>query len=157
MNRIVVLLAAVVALSAAACKTSPVRWDAFAPASQADLDTLSADVARDRDNLRAGLTAVAKDLESANVEARETKAIATQVQRTAEEVAKRPASGGVPGALVNAIAGSGVLPGWLDWLLTLLGTALGINVARNRTRKAALEEVVEEVAHPPTPRVGGPS
>lgn len=63
------------------------------------------------------------------------------MQQHADEVIARPASGGIPGALVSAIAGSGVLPPWLDWAVTLLGTALGINVTRNASRKKALAKV----------------
>lgn len=137
----IILLVAPLALALAGCKTSPIRLDALQPASQADLEVLSGDVAKDRENTKAGFDAVAKDLEAANLAATETKAIAAQVQQHADEVIARPASGGIPGALVSAIAGSGVLPPWLDWAVTLLGTALGINVTRNASRKKALAKV----------------
>lgn len=145
-----ILIAVPVALALAGCKTSPIRFDALQPASQADLEVLSADVSKDRENTKAGFDAVAKDLEAANLAATETKAIAAQVQQKADEVAARPASGGIPGALVSAIAGSGVLPPWLDWAVTLLGTALGINVTRNASRKKALATVAKPAA-PGTP------
>lgn len=149
-----ILLALVVpaALALAGCKTSPIRFDALQPASQADLEVLTDDVAKDRENTKAGFDAVARDLEAANLAATETKAIAAQVERKANEVAARPASGGIPGALVSAIAGSGVLPPWLDWAVTLLGTALGINVQRNRSRKKALATVAgTKPTTPPAP------
>ena len=150
-----ILLALIVPafVALAGCKTSPIRWDAMAPASQADLDVLTDDVAKDRENTKAGFDAVAKDLEAANLAATETKAIAAQVQHKADEVAARPASGGIPGALVNAIAGSGVLPPWLDWAVTLLGTALGINTTRTASRRKALAKVAADKAKatPPAP------
>lgn len=132
---------AFVATALAGCRTSPIRLDALQPASQADLEVLSVDVSKDRENVKAGFDAVAKDLEAANLAATETKAIAAQVQRHADEIGARPTSGGIPGALVSVIAGSGVLPPWLDWAVTLLGTAFGINVQRNRSRAKALAKV----------------
>ena len=151
MKHTILLALLPVILALTGCKTSPIRWDAMAPASQADLDVLTDDVAKDRENTKAGFDAVAKDLEAANLAATETKAIAAQVQQRADEVAARPASGGIPGALVTAIAGSGVLPPWLDWAVTLLGTALGINTTRNASRKKALAKVEAAKTHPTPP------
>ena len=151
MKHTILIALAAAFLALAGCKTSPIRWDAMAPASQADLDVLTDDVAKDRENTKAGFDAVAKDLEAANLAATETKAIAAQVQQKSDEVAARPASGGIPGALVNAIAGSGVLPPWLDWAVTLLGTALGINTTRNASRKKALANVEAAKTHPTPP------
>ena len=151
MKHTILIALAAAFLALAGCKTSPIRWDAMAPASQADLDVLTDDVAKDRENTKAGFDAVAKDLEAANLAATETKAIAAQVQQKSDEVAARPASGGIPGALVTAIAGSGVLPPWLDWAVTLLGTALGINTTRNASRRKALAKVEANKAKPATP------
>lgn len=141
------------ALALAGCKTSPIRWDAMAPASQADLDVLTEDVAKDRENTKAGFDAVVADLKKIGAEAEDTKKAAAEVGKKADEVAARPASGGIPGALVNAIAGSGVLPPWLDWAVTLLGTALGINTTRNASRRKALAKVAADKAKatPPAP------
>lgn len=140
-----------VILALAGCKTSPIRWDALAPASQADLEVLTEDVAKDRENVRAGFDAVVSDLKKIGAEAEATKAAAAEVGKKSDEVAARPASGGIPGALVNAIAGSGVLPPWLDWAVTLLGTALGINTTRNASRRKALAKVEANKAKPATP------
>ena len=151
-HTILLALVVPVALALAGCKTSPIRFDALQPASQADLEVLTDDVAKDRENTKNGFDAVVADLKKIGAEAEATKAAAAEVGKKADEVAARPASGGIPGALVSAIAGSGVLPPWLDWAVTLLGTALGINVQRNRSRKKALATVAgTKPTTPPAP------
>lgn len=146
----ILLAVSAAVLSLAGCKTSPINFEAMQPASQADLSLLADDVSKDRANTKAGFDAVAADLSKANIAADETKKIAAQVQQKADEVAARPASGGIPGALISAIAGSGIVPPWLDWAVTLLGTAFGINVQRNRTRAKALAKVT-------APKTGAPA
>lgn len=140
-----------VILALTGCKTSPIRFDALAPASQADLEVLTEDVAKDRENVRAGFDAVVSDLKKIGAEAEATKAAAAEVGKKADEVAARPATGGVPGALIAAVAGSGIVPPWADWILTLLGTALGINTTRNASRRKALAKVEANKAKPATP------
>jgi len=137
-----------VALASFGCATSPINGRALLPASQADLETLKADVDADRATVVAGLDAVKADLSKAGIAVTETEAAAAEAKRKAEEVASRPASGGVPGALIAALGGN--LPPWLDWLLTLGAGALGINVSRNRTRKTALAKVA-------APKTGTPA
>jgi len=116
--------------------------DAVAPASVADVKAVVAQADTDRSNTADGFKAVRDDLAKVNIA---TEATGQQVGKLDAEIARpKPAPSGVAGALVNAIAGSGVLPGWLDWIVTLGATALGINVARNRTRKPALAKVKTE-------------
>lgn len=115
---------------------SPINGRALLPASQADLDLLKEDVDADRTNTAAGFDAVRKDLAAANVATPETEKAHGAVVAKADEVAARPASGGIGGALINELGGN--LPGWLDWLITLGAGALGINVTRNASRKKVL-------------------
>ena len=135
------LFVAILALALVGCKTAPINFEAMQPASQADLSLLADDVAQDRTNTKAALDAVAADLAKAGIGADATKDAANAVQAKADEVGARPVSGGIPGALISAVAGSGIVPPWLDWILTLLGTATGINMTRNRTRARALAKV----------------
>lgn len=116
--------------------------DVIAPASIADVKAVAAQADTDRVNTADGFKAVQADLAKVNIA---TEATGQQVGRLDEEIAKpKAAPSGVAGALINAIAGSGVLPGWLDWIVTLGATALGINVARNRTRKPAIAKAKTE-------------
>lgn len=143
------LLVVVPVLALAGCKTAPINFEAMQPASQADLSLLEADVVQDRTNTKAALDAVAADLAKAGIGADATTAAANTVQAKVDEVGARPPSGGIPGALIAAVAGSGIVPPWLDWALTLLGTAFGINVQRNRTRAKALAKVATPPKAPP--------
>ena len=144
-----ILLAVVPVLALVGCKTAPINFEAMQPASQADLKVLEADVAQDRTNTKAALDAVAADLAKAGIGADATTAAANTVQAKVDEVGQRPPSGGIPGALISAIAGSGIVPPWLDWILTLLGTATGINMTRNASRKKALAKVATPPKAPP--------
>lgn len=144
-----ILLAVVPVLAFVGCKTAPINFEAMQPASQADLKVLEADVAQDRTNTKAALDAVAADLAKAGIGADATTAAANTVQAKVDEVGQRPPSGGIPGALISAIAGSGIVPPWLDWILTLLGTATGINMTRNASRKKALAKVATPPKAPP--------
>ena len=127
--------------------------DVLAPASVADVKAVQSDVDTLRTDTRAGIDAVRADLSTAKIDTTATGKALDSLDGKIEEAKNRPAPSGVAGALVNAIAGSGVLPGWLDWIVTLGATALGINVARNRTRKPALAKVKTEAVLTATGKV----
>lgn len=151
MYRFLLIVAVIVGASTViGCRTSPINGKALLPASQADLDALKADTDADRDTVIAGLDAVKADLTKAGIAVTETEAAAAEAKRKADEVAARPPSGGVPGALIAALGGN--LPPWLDWLLTLGAGALGINTTRNASRKKALAKAAApKTGTPPTP------
>lgn len=141
------LLAGIVSLGG--CRSSPINGAALIPASQADLDTLADDVKRDRDHLAAGLDGVAHDLAAAKIEATETSKVVGAVNAHVAEVSNRVASGGIGGAIVNALGGA--IPPWLDWVLSIGAPLLGLNYTRNKSRKAALAKVAApKVATPAT-------
>lgn len=136
-------------VSLAGCRSSPINGAALIPASQADLDTLADDVKRDRDHLAAGLDGVAHDLAAAKIEATETSKVVGAVNAHVAEVSNRVASGGIGGAIVNALGGA--IPPWLDWVLSIGAPLLGLNYTRNKSRKAALAKVAApKVATPAT-------
>lgn len=150
-----VCLACLAAIPLVGCRTSPINGAALLPASQADLDALKADTDADRDTVVKGLDAVRADLTQAGIAVTQTEAAAAEAKRKADEVASRPESGGIGGALISAIAGSGIVPPWLDWILTLLlggvTTAGEVNRRRNKTRAAALAKVAAPKTGTPPP------
>lgn len=157
MRRILPVLAAVLFAASfltglAACSGRRlIDTDAVAIASVADVKAVVAQADTDRTNTADGFKAVRDDLAKVNIA---TEATGQQVGKLDAEIARpKPAPSGVAGALVNAIAGSGVLPGWLDWIVTLGAGALGINVTRNASRKRSLAKVKTEAVLAATGKV----
>lgn len=131
-------------LGLAGCTGTTVNPRGFAPASLADVDQVREEAKSDREATGKAFGAVREDLTKAQIATDNLSKAEGDLKAHADEIAARPMPSGLGGALVNAIAGSGVLPGWLDWLVTLGATALGINVARNKTRKQSLAKVKTE-------------
>jgi hypothetical protein len=132
----------VIALLFVGCQTSPLNVDAMRPASIADVDAV-------REDLATSIGAVRDDLNAAQIASTSTTDVAGQLDANvaaAKAEASAPSASG--GALIQAIAGSGVVPPGLDWLLSIFGPLLGLNAARNASRRKVLAKAAAPAPKP---------